>query len=384
MEKKQTIEKSFCDGIEYSLHESAKVLDNFVGTSYKYNFYNDKCLSLREYIENGYIRLYLELILEMQKGESPLDVTLILPEYFRIIEPDYAHYADLSRFKFHRKVPLYKKKALKTKPKYYFNLSAVGILRDILEKIYEMLPDDFDMLLPSNFSPEGDWRQTFYNIKTGESFFCSCFRTAIEIERSSFHLKIHHPHIKYAMANNSYKDDICHLCTKVPPPRSRFNSTFSGIYGQYIYKVAIENGYLTAVTPEECKKTMKNAENIIRKLVGFPLIGEGWVSETDLYKRIKSEFPNLEVIHHGRPSFLLNQEYDIWIPKFKIAIEYQGIQHFTTIDHWGGEEGLTKRQELDKKKYKISSQNGVTLFYAKEGYNFPELLQKIKATIEKS
>jgi hypothetical protein len=171
--KKQTIEKTLCDAIEYSLHESTKEMDVFVGTSYKHTAYNDECLSLREYIENGYIRLFsLELILELQKGKQSLDLTLVLPEYFRIIEPDYARYNDLTKFKFHRNVALYKKKALRTKPKYIFNLSHVGILSDTLTKIYDKLSDNFFCLMPSKLNV-WEWRQTFYNIKTGESFFAA-------------------------------------------------------------------------------------------------------------------------------------------------------------------------------------------------------------------
>jgi hypothetical protein len=150
--------------VEYTFHESAKKLGGFAGTSYKHNSCNDKCLSLKECIENGYIRLYsFELILEIKKGHHYLDLTLILPEYFRIIVPDYVRYADSPSFKFHRKVPLYKTKALKTKPKYFFNLSEIGILGDILTIIYDALPDKFFYLMPSNFRPVGDWRQTFYN-----------------------------------------------------------------------------------------------------------------------------------------------------------------------------------------------------------------------------
>jgi hypothetical protein len=134
---KQTIEKTLCDAIEYSIRESLKHWEQFLDVSYHHIFeYYDKCLSLKEYIEDGYIRIYsLELILELQKGKNPLDLILCLPEYFMIIEPDCVHYNDSSKFKFRRKVSLYKKTALKTKPKYSFNLSEVGILHDILTKI---------------------------------------------------------------------------------------------------------------------------------------------------------------------------------------------------------------------------------------------------------
>jgi hypothetical protein len=378
-EKKQTLEKSLCDSIEYSFYESVKELDVFVGTSYKHNSYNDKCFSVREYIDNGYIRLYnLELVLELQKGKHSLDPTLILPEYFRIVEPDYVRYDDLSRFKFHRKVPPYKKKALKTKPKYSFNLSNVGVLSNILTEIYEALPDDFKVLLPSNFAPKGDWRQTFYDVKTGKAFFCSCFRKAIEIEKHTFQINAWHPHVKYALDNNSYMDNICHLCTKTEPPSNPFNHSFASIYGCYIYKAYIEMG---GANSENYAQIRRDAENAIREKVGYTLIGEGWVSETGLYKRVKASFPGIEVIHHGRPPFLGKQEFDIWIPKYKIAIEYQGIQHYEAIEHWGGEGGLEKRQELDKRKAVLCAEYGIRLFIVRHDEDMDAAVSKIKAAI---
>ena len=143
-------------------------------------------------------------------------------------------------------------------------------------------------------------------------------------------------------------------------------------YGAYIEKIALEKN------PRE---SSESAENTLRKMLGIPLIGEGWWSETLLYRRIEAEFPNTEVIHHGRPKFLGRQEYDIWMPEYKIAIEYQGIQHYEPLEHLGGEEGLIKRQALDKKKLELSRANGVTLIYAEEYYDFQELSEKIKDAI---
>lgn len=122
-------------------------------------------------------------------------------------------------------------------------------------------------------------------------------------------------------------------------------------YGAYIHKIALER---------HIKE--REAENIVRGLVGHNLIGEKGVSETLLYKRIKANFPKIEIIHHGKPPFLGRQEYDIWIPEYLIAIEYQGKQHFQPIKHWGGEEGLAKRQELDKKKAEVSTKKWSNAF----------------------
>ncbi|NMQ18390.1 hypothetical protein E4P82_03755 [Candidatus Competibacter phosphatis] len=61
-------------------------------------------------------------------------------------------------------------------------------------------------------------------------------------------------------------------------------------------------------------------------------------------KIVQVLFPSLEVVHHYRGKELEGLEIDVWIPKLKIGIEYQGIQHFNVIKHWGGEDGLRKTQ----------------------------------------
>ncbi len=55
--------------------------------------------------------------------------------------------------------------------------------------------------------------------------------------------------------------------------------------------------------------------------------------------------------------------YDIYICGLKIAIEYQGIQHFEPVDYFGGEESFNKQQERDKLKAQRSKENGVALIY---------------------
>lgn len=230
------------------------------------------------------------------------------------------------------------------------------------------------VLLPTKFSPQGDWRQTFYNEETGEAFFCSCFKRAIK--NASHLFSVSHPHVKYALEHKSYLLGICHLCTKTTPPIlcGIDNKTFSfkRTYGAYIFKIKYQN---------KREKSFKEAENIVRKMVGYPLVGEGWVSEILLYNFIKEKFPGIEVIQHGQPSFLENQHYDIWIPVLNIAVEYQGEQHKRPVEFFGGEAAFLNQQERDKRKQKISSQNGVNLFCI-DGYNYPSLIEKLEAGIQ--
>jgi len=90
------------------------------------------------------------------------------------------------------------------------------------------------------------------------------------------------------------------------------------------------------------KSLARDAENEARKEMGAPEIGKGWISETLLFERVAAEFTLTEVIQHGRPSWLGRQHFDIWIPNWRIAIEYHGKQHFEPIDFFGGQEAFKR------------------------------------------
>jgi uncharacterized protein with PIN domain len=53
--------------------------------------------------------------------------------------------------------------------------------------------------------------------------------------------------------------------------------------------------------------------------------------------------------------------YDFYIPNQNILIEYQGIQHYESIDHFGGEDAFNKQQIHDKLKSDYAKNNGYNL-----------------------
>ena len=59
-----------------------------------------------------------------------------------------------------------------------------------------------------------------------------------------------------------------------------------------------------------------------------------------------------------------------YLPKYNIAIECQGEQHFMPVKYFGGEDAFNKRKELDALKYKLSINNNVKiLYYSHNKYN---------------
>jgi hypothetical protein len=121
----------------------------------------------------------------------------------------------------------------------------------------------------------------------------------------------------------------------------------------------------------------KECENEVRTSQGLPSIGEGWVSETLLLKRLQDIFPELEIFPQGSPKFLKGQRYDIWIPSIKVAVEYHGEQHRKPIELFGGAEGFAETKRRDDLKILRSEENEVDLFVVWFDDEIDVFLQKI-------
>jgi hypothetical protein len=86
-----------------------------------------------------------------------------------------------------------------------------------------------------------------------------------------------------------------------------------------------------------------------------------FASESRLFDIVKELFPNYIIERAIRPDFLEGLEIDIYVPQLKLAIEYQGIQHYEVVEFWGGEEALKKRKANDTKKRKLLKLNNIVL-----------------------
>jgi len=218
-------------------------------------------------------------------------------------------------------------------------------------------------------------------------------------------MKTGSPKNEKIMENLQFRIGLCHECNNVTPKlgycHKMYGAGFKQTYGWYVNKQAFEWGfspilpreYLEDKCPLEVRelfdeelrhrsvyeisssktfmekwqkqerKIMNAAEDTVREKFGARKIGEAWVTETVLYYIIRSLIGQKTVLRHYRPEFLEGLELDIFIPHLNLGIEYQGLQHFEPLEHWGGEEAFRRTCERDKIKKQLCTLNNVKLTY---------------------
>ncbi|NMF57906.1 PDDEXK family nuclease [Pseudanabaena yagii] len=263
------------------------------------------------------------------------------------------------------------------KRKSYICLLGIHFSKDIILNIFQEstiqcnhLPEILDEIrIDNSFFPV-----TFICRNCGKVLTCSCFEEYLNIKNG----------LTVRGIDITVKENICHLCTGDIPRQeylcSPTPSAFLKRYMPYQYLFSLKK-YRTFIFPTQ--KEYKEIENEVREAFNYPKIGEKWISETILYKMVQVLFPSLDVIHHYRGKELEGLEIDIWIPSLKIGIEYQGIQHFEIIEHWGGEDGLRKRKQNDQKKKELCKSLGYKLIEFRYDENLTEkrLQNKLKSIL---
>jgi hypothetical protein len=88
------------------------------------------------------------------------------------------------------------------------------------------------------------------------------------------------------------------------------------------------------------------------------------VHETILFEHLKKRYKNINFFHSKRGIKNLGLfEIDIFDEENKVAIEYQGDEHFEAIDFFNGDIGLNDTLERDKRKIQLCEKNGIKLFH---------------------
>lgn len=111
----------------------------------------------------------------------------------------------------------------------------------------------------------------------------------------------------------------------------------------------------------ECDKLPFPASKVIecsqKQVEEYPQIK--WKSEYELYKLVLSYYE--DATFHYSTSWLGDQHLDIFVPSISLGIEYQGKQHYESVDFFGGAHEFENRKALDEQKRKIAKENDIIL-----------------------
>lgn len=137
------------------------------------------------------------------------------------------------------------------------------------------------------------------------------------------------------------------------------NEFMNGIKSKFGWQPILANSFLIDTLRMIRKKRQQRFNSTYSEIAKEGRIQSKWVKEYQLFSFVRSFV--FDAIYQYSPEWLKKQSYDIFIPSQKIAIEYQGIQHYQPIDIFGGKGSFEKTQERDKRKRILSKENGIIL-----------------------
>jgi len=180
-----------------------------------------------------------------------------------------------------------------------------------------------------------------------------------------------------------YDDELSTLCNSIKLPsnkRKSFNdkiTSLSNSLPNIIRYIHYDRHSVKKVSDYMINLT-NGIETLIREKYGFPPRGEYWVSETELYNKIKEKFSQHTVHHDFGPDWLKSQRLDVYIEELNLGFEYQGEQHQRPIEFFGGEKAFKKTVERDTKKKRLCEENNCKLIYIYPDETDEELNKKIQ------
>ena len=181
-----------------------------------------------------------------------------------------------------------------------------------------------------------------------------------------------------AFARNKVKNE---LISKIKDEFLVENDDIFGDFYFYVKKIKV-------IDDREAKKYAEKEIELLSNgtIVQFSPITDTytnsiWKSEFELYLRVKRLYQRYNVFYQYRvPN--TNQHYDIFIKELKIAIEYQGKQHYEAIEYFGGKEALEKNVERDSNKKRESLLNGIYIVYFKYDKKITDEIVKNKVSYQ--
>jgi hypothetical protein len=345
-------------------------------------------LSLDELLKRNALGLETLMITVVVPLEHGGDVTFVAPEHLRWLNP---HPSFGTNFDSPRS-PELDLRSLKTVSrvsiKLFDTVFPCRLLRPAREAFSSTCSCQPDLLTPYLDRNKKKLLE-FVCAVCGKIHFCECFRGAMrKWYEEALAIRDQYapgswPHLRCESYERAeFRKCICHLCRGIPSDlfycAPMYGSEIRVRYGPYIERIAADEGMETKWRGGNMDQS--EAENVLRDLLGVPRIGEGWLSEMELLRLVRAALPKESVKHQGSPEWLGRQRFDIFVPRLRLAIEYQGRQHFEPIEFFGGKTGLARTQVRDERKRELCEKNEFRLVY----FRFDEdlTLSEVKSRLE--
>ena len=102
-------------------------------------------------------------------------------------------------------------------------------------------------------------------------------------------------------------------------------------------------------------------------------------NESKLEEKTRILLKENNIIFESQKKFdwLKRKSIDFYLPKYNIAIECQGKQHFIASDFFGGKTGLKETKQRDNEKLELCKQNGIKIIY----FNYNEKIESFKTKL---
>lgn len=228
----------------------------------------------------------------------------------------------------------------------------------------------FDDLIEKFRFVHGDKYQYFRNSFKGKSF-------KIKIK-----CKLH-DHTFYQFIDNHLKGWGCSKCSK---RHNYSNEEFINICkkvhnNKYDYKYINYTNtgeYIDIICPIHGKFSQLPKYHI--KGHGCPICksSKGELTIVNFLKESKIRYKAQKKFKYCKDKYSL--PFDIYLPDHNMCIEYQGRQHFESIDGWGGEETLKLIKKHDEIKMNFCENNKIKLLII--NYNEKNIIDILKNNIE--
>lgn len=201
---------------------------------------------------------------------------------------------------------------------------------------------------------------TFDHMVDGSRVRCSCHAAAHEqmrreaTERAPSFVPGSWPHQVLRVLDTPEADGVCHLCVAA----THGHDALPDWFGRHVE--SSKGPYIDLLQrAEDLDKRTARAE--VDRRLGL----SRWTREAELHRVILKLFPTHRVRREASPPWLGRQRLDIYLPDLRLALEYQGEQHYRPIEHFGGVAAHRRTVERDRQKKELCDANGVSLIYVR-------------------